>query len=367
MTVRRVLLGFLLVIVGLFAYKYTRTNAEQRGYRGLAMFQLKRPFQVDAQKAINAFPKPLRPGNPNGPKASEVYQNVQVLGDLTQGQMVRLMLSIKAWVAPDVGCDYCHAAPDYASDAKYTKRVAREMLRMVRHINSDWTQHVGATGVTCYTCHRGQPVPAKEWFAAMPREQHGLMPPLRPGRPVTPSAASGTVPTNLKGDYLPTPAAASTTLPNVSLGDYLQHDKAIRIVGTEALQAGNRHSINQAKETYSLMMVMSESLGVNCTFCHNTKSFFSWDLSPPQRATAWYGIRMVRDLNNGYIQTVGGLLPANRLGPGGDNPKVYCATCHRGSNKPLGGAPMLKFSPELVRPAGGPATAQGLPASIPAG
>ena len=54
MTVRRVLLGFLLVIVGLFAYKYTRTNAEQRGYRGLAMFQLKRPFQVDAQKAIHA-------------------------------------------------------------------------------------------------------------------------------------------------------------------------------------------------------------------------------------------------------------------------------------------------------------------------
>ena len=63
------------------------------------------------------------------------------------------------WVAPaDQACNYCHE-DEMASDAKYTKRVARRMLEMVRHINKDWRQHVGATGVTCYTCHRGQPVP----------------------------------------------------------------------------------------------------------------------------------------------------------------------------------------------------------------
>ena len=33
--------------------------------------------------------------------------------------------------------------------------------QMTRHINADWKTHVGATGVTCYTCHRGQPVPAE--------------------------------------------------------------------------------------------------------------------------------------------------------------------------------------------------------------
>jgi hypothetical protein len=43
-------------------------------------------------------------------------------------------------------------------------------------------------------------------------------------------------------------------------------------------------------------------------------------------------------------------LPANRLGPTGDVPKIYCATCHQGSNKPLYGAPMLVNYPELVRP-----------------
>ena len=46
----------------------------------------------------------------------------------------------------------------------YTKVVARRMIQMTRHINSDWQQHVAGTGVTCYTCHRGQPVPANIWF-----------------------------------------------------------------------------------------------------------------------------------------------------------------------------------------------------------
>ncbi len=37
------------------------------------------------------------------------------------------------------------------------------MLQMTRAINAQWKQHVADTGVTCYTCHRGQPVPAEVW------------------------------------------------------------------------------------------------------------------------------------------------------------------------------------------------------------
>ena len=60
-----------------------------------------------------------------------------------------------------------------ADDRLYTKRVARVMLKMTRHINKDWQAHVGTTGVTCYTCHRGQPVPANVWFKGQ-RETAGL-------------------------------------------------------------------------------------------------------------------------------------------------------------------------------------------------
>jgi photosynthetic reaction center cytochrome c subunit len=155
----------------------------------------------------------------------------------------------------------------------------------------------------------------------------------------------------------PTPTAANTTFPTDPLTDYLLHDDNIRVIGATALQTGNRHSIYQAQDTYSLMMVMSESLGVNCTYCHYTAAFYNWDMSNPARATAWYGIRMVRDLNNNVMLPLKALLPDSRLGPTGDVPKIYCATCHQGTFKPLYGIAMLKDYPELVRPANAPAEA----------
>ena len=53
---------------------------------------------------------------------------------------------------------------NFADDSLYTKVVARRMLEMTRHINGAWTDHVAETGVTCYTCHRGELVPPNIWF-----------------------------------------------------------------------------------------------------------------------------------------------------------------------------------------------------------
>ena len=96
------------------------------------------------------------------------------------------------------------------------------------------------------------------------------------------------------------------------------------------------------------MMHFSTALGVNCTFCHNTRSFAAWDQSTPQRANAWYGIRMVRDLNNNYLDPLKSTLPPVRWGPLGDGPKVSCTTCHQGAYKPLLGASMLPDYPEFA-------------------
>ena len=59
---------------------------------------------------------------------------------------------------------------------------------------------------------------------------------------------------------------------------------------------------------------------------------------------------MVQDVNDNYITALGKVWPANRLGPNGDPKKVYCTTCHRGVNKPMGGVPMLKDYPALMGP-----------------
>jgi photosynthetic reaction center cytochrome c subunit len=111
--------------------------------------------------------------------------------------------------------------------------------------------------------------------------------------------------------------------------------------------------VKKAEMTYALMMYMSKSLGVNCTYCHSSRAFGSWENSSPQRATAWYGIRMVRDLNTTYLLPVADLLPDYRLGEHGDGPKVGCATCHKGAYKPLFGKSMKPDYEELWR-TGGP-------------
>ena len=60
---------------------------------------------------------------------------------------------------------------------------------------------------------------------------------------------------------------------------------------TQALPKGTGAPIQSTEQTYSLMIAISKSLGVNCTFCHNTREFGQWAESTPQRVVAWHGIR----------------------------------------------------------------------------
>jgi photosynthetic reaction center cytochrome c subunit len=268
-----------------------------------------------------------------------VYQNVQVLGDLSVAEFSRTMASITAWVSPEQGCVYCHNAQNFASDEVYTKVVARKMLQMTRKINTDYTQHVAATGVTCYTCHRGNNIPKNVWFTA------------------SPEARSDGMLGDRAGQNLASPVAGLASLPEDPFTPYLLEAKDIRVNGPTALPTGNRHSIKQTEWTYSLMMHMSTSLGVNCTYCHNSRAFAEWELSPPQRVTAWYGIRMVRDLNNEYMVPLTDVFPAHRKGDTGDVAKSNCLTCHQGAYKPLYGAKMAKDYPALYGPGGAVASA----------
>ncbi|MEO7939416.1 MAG: photosynthetic reaction center cytochrome PufC, partial [Burkholderiaceae bacterium] len=129
----------------------------QRGYRGTAMEQVYNPRILATLAPGNQLPEAIAPvpAIPGGPTAGQTYQNVKVLKDVGVGEFTRLMVAMTAWVAPQQGCTYCHEATNFASDALYTKVVSRRMLEMTRHINSDWKTHVAETGVTCYTCHRG--------------------------------------------------------------------------------------------------------------------------------------------------------------------------------------------------------------------
>jgi photosynthetic reaction center cytochrome c subunit len=157
---------------------------------------------------------------------------------------------------------------------------------------------------------------------------------------------------------------SSLTIDPYSL--YLAGSDPIGVGGPTALPTGHVASILHTENTYALMMHMSDGLGVNCTYCHNTRNFKTWESSPPQRTTAWHGIRMARDLNNNYLEPLAKSFPAARLGPLGDVAKVNCGTCHQGVYKPLYGAPMAKNYPELLSAgaAAAPKVSDGLPPPV---
>ena len=325
-------LGMTVALVCLAGCEKPRPLSVQRGFRGTGMEVLYNRPKLDALYAKNQLPEVQSPASPDGPRAGDVYQNVQVLKDLSAGELARVMLAITQWVAPpDQSCNYCHQG-DMASDALYTKVVARRMLQMTRDINTNWKSHVANTGVTCYTCHHGQQVPAQAWFIDPgPPPVHGIV------------ADRG-------GKNIPAAIVGLSSLPFDPLSPFLLEANDIREQGTTAPAGSNRHSIKQAEWTYGLMVYMSNSLGVNCTSCHNTRAFGDWASSPPTRVTAWYGIRMSRALNNTYMLPLTHTLPADQRGPTGDVGKVGCGTCHRGAYKPLFGQSMLADYPELAGP-----------------
>jgi len=103
-------------------------------------------------------------------------RNLQVLPkETTRQQVTALMRTFTA--ALGVRCDHCHepdpnAAPptegrgrggpdlDHSLDGKETKKIAREMIRMVNAINSEYLPKTGRSldarnQVTCETCHHG--------------------------------------------------------------------------------------------------------------------------------------------------------------------------------------------------------------------
>jgi photosynthetic reaction center cytochrome c subunit len=337
----------LLLVLSLLASGCERPPVQtvQTGYRGTGNEQVYNPRTLQAQAANNAVPAIAAPARmrAGAPTAGSVYQNVNVLRDLSLAEFGRTMDAMTQWVAPQEGCLYCHVEGNFADDGKYTKVVARRMVQMVQKVNSEWKSHVAETGVTCYTCHRGKPLPEQIWFRPAPEGGNGFL-------------------GQRNGQNTPARTVGMSSLPFDPFTPYLLDEasaRPIRVAGDTTLHTGNRKSIQQAEFTYGLMMHFSQSLGVNCTYCHNSRAFASWAESPPQRSTAWYGIRMARDINGNFLEKLSATfpeIPLGRLGPTKDAAKVNCATCHQGAYKPLYGAQAAVHYPALY-PAPPPAAA----------
>ena len=118
---------------------------------------------------LAAVPPPAAHG-----QIPEEFNNLQVLPeDIDQRQLMSIMRANALGLG--VRCWHCHVGEegmpfseyDFESDEKPAKRKARFMLEMVQHLNEERLPGLSevaeraepAVEITCYTCHRGLPVP----------------------------------------------------------------------------------------------------------------------------------------------------------------------------------------------------------------
>lgn len=320
----------ILVAAGLVVWGYPfHPTTIQTGPRGTGMEVAR--FPTTDPTIENIYTEPAIKPVGGEQLARDIYPDLQVLGDLTEDNFNRLMNAMTEWVAPEQGCAFCHGEEgDFASDAVYAKVVSRRMIEMTRDINASWTDHVAPAGVTCFTCHRGQNVPSNVWFDITP--------------------LNGTMIGWAANQNQATSLSQSTSLPSDALQKYLVEYEPIRVTPTVAQEANaDTASIQQTERTFSLMNYFSNALGVNCTYCHNTRALGEIDQSTPQQQQALLGIGMSLSLNNDYLLPLAGILPPERLGKlHADGPKVGCATCHKGFSKPLQGHDVISDWPELA-------------------
>lgn len=86
--------------------------------------------------------------------AEQVYKNIQVFKGMPASELDAAMAFISGSLG--VRCNYCHVNP-FDKDDKPQKLAARRMIQMVFDLNKG--SFNGQAAVSCYTCHRGQPLP----------------------------------------------------------------------------------------------------------------------------------------------------------------------------------------------------------------
>ncbi|MGY6412447.1 MAG: photosynthetic reaction center cytochrome PufC [Alkalilacustris sp.] len=264
-------------------------------------------------------------------RAGDVVENIEpLLADLTVENYERLLEAMRSWTGIE---DLLEPGLE-----NYQTTVARSMIQMTQELNEFWGAHVNQNvgernvGVSCFTCHRGEPVPTHTW--------HKL-------GDVNMAAAGWSANQNRV-----TVQSQFTSLPSDALEKYLLEANPINVHDLEprvSREMRNPATWQDTERTFSLMNYISNSLGVNCTFCHNTRAFYDPAQHTPQWTIANLGIIMVQEINNDWLVPLTDVLPEHRLGPiFGDVGKVACATCHKGYQQPMHRLDMISDWPELA-------------------
>jgi hypothetical protein len=105
--------------------------------------------------------------------ANKDFKNLQVLPkNITADSLDKIMDGFNAGLGVD--CKFCHTwnqdiyKMEFDKDTKPEKEIARKMMRMTMEVNKKYFQFneevtaAQVQAITCYTCHKGEPIAAKE-------------------------------------------------------------------------------------------------------------------------------------------------------------------------------------------------------------
>jgi photosynthetic reaction center cytochrome c subunit len=116
--------------------------------------------------------------------AEQVNKNIQVFKGLPASKLRNTMFFFRYSLG--VNCNFCHTFGQFELDTKPPKAKAREMIKMVKEINTNHFE--GWPVVNCYTCHQGSLTPKTEIPAVRTSIQSMFSPRSAPSREEKPPA-----------------------------------------------------------------------------------------------------------------------------------------------------------------------------------
>jgi len=221
-------------------------------------------------------------------------QNVQVLKSMNTSQIWAFMQQQVAG-ALSVGCQYCHnvnAGPDgkfqFNLETFPQKIAARNMLRMVNDINGKFIVNLPywrGNYVMCATCHSGlgngtgSPTNLEgvsdQFLKGTPPIKVTYEPLDTKGKPIRDPLQK---PEELKQPVL-LQRAILFNLYNYQVWkpfDSADHSSGR---GSLALAYDGGRTQDQANITQGTMNLLDWSLGVGCTYCHNARNFYNYEIT----------------------------------------------------------------------------------------
>jgi len=221
-------------------------------------------------------------------------QNTQVLTDMTTAEIWSFMQQQVAG-ALGVGCQYCHnVKPDANGNYQFNseefpqKIAARNMLKLVNDLNGKFIVNLPywrLNYITCATCHsgigngRGSP----QLLEAVSDQFLKSTPPIKViynpldvnGQPVVDDAKK---PEELR-DPIPLKQATLWNVYNYKVWKPYNPADAVSGRGSLALSYDGGRTQEQANITQGTMNLLAWSLGVGCTYCHNARNFYSYEIT----------------------------------------------------------------------------------------